>query len=186
MGGKVAMALALRHPASVARLCVVDVSPTDTGQVSGFARYVEGMRSLDLSSLTDRADADARLSPYVPEASIRSFLLQNLRRSGTGAGARWHWQMNLDLLGNQLPEITDWPDPDAAPYPGPTLWLAGANSDYVQPEHAPAMRALFPRVRLVTIKGASHWLHSDQPEVTVAVLRRFLHLPAPAAGETVS
>ena len=38
------------------------------------------------------------------------------------------------------------------------------------------MRALFPRVQLVTIKDAGHWLHSDQPEVFLAVMRRFLHL----------
>ena len=56
------------------------------------------------------------------------------------------------------------------------LWLAGARSDYIRPEYAPAMRALFPRVQLVTIKDAGHWLHSDQPEVFLAVMRRFLHL----------
>ena len=38
------------------------------------------------------------------------------------------------------------------------------------------MRSLFPRVQLVTIKDAGHWLHSDQPEVFLTVLRRFLHL----------
>ena len=36
------------------------------------------------------------------------------------------------------------------------------------------MRALFPRVRLVRIKAAGHWVHADQPAVFVAALRRFL------------
>ena len=56
------------------------------------------------------------------------------------------------------------------------LWLAGADSGYIRPEYAPAMRALFPRVQLVTVKDAGHWLHSDQPEVFVAV-----HAPVPAS-----
>ena len=30
------------------------------------------------------------------------------------------------------------------------------------------MRGLFPRVQLVTVKDAGHWLHSDQPEVFLA------------------
>jgi esterase len=64
----------------------------------------------------------------------------------------------------------------AQPYKGPVLWVAGATSPYVQPEYAAAMRALFPRAQLVTIKGAGHWVHSEQPQVFLAILRRFLGL----------
>jgi pimeloyl-ACP methyl ester carboxylesterase len=56
------------------------------------------------------------------------------------------------------------------------LWLAGANSGYVRREYSAAMRAHFPRVRLVTIKSAGHWVHSEQPEVFLATIRRFLGL----------
>jgi pimeloyl-ACP methyl ester carboxylesterase len=175
MGGKVAMALALHHPELVARLAVVDVSPAATAEVSHFARYVDGMRSLDLATLTDRTQADGHLARYVSDPGIRSFLLQNLRREPEGGGG-WRWQMNLALLGDRLEEMGSWADPDAEPYPGPVLWLAGARSGYVRPDYAPAMRALFPRVQLVTVKDAGHWLHSDQPEVFLAVMRRFLHL----------
>ena len=93
MGGKVAMALALRHRRLVARLCVSDVSPV-ARPATGFERYVEGLRSIDLATLPDRAAADAQLTPYVPEPAIRAFLLQNLRRDHPPAGG-WRWQMNL-------------------------------------------------------------------------------------------
>jgi pimeloyl-ACP methyl ester carboxylesterase len=36
------------------------------------------------------------------------------------------------------------------------------------------MRALFPKVRQLTVKGASHWVHTDAPEVVVEALRRFV------------
>ena len=36
------------------------------------------------------------------------------------------------------------------------------------------MRALFPRVRLVTVPGAGHWVHSEAPDAVVSELRRFL------------
>jgi pimeloyl-ACP methyl ester carboxylesterase len=175
MGGKVAMTLALRHPELVDRLAVVDVSPVPTSEISHFARYVAGMQSLDLTTLADRTQADAQLAAYAPDPGIRSFLLQNLRR-GSQPGQSWRWQMNLDLLGDHLDQMGDWPELDATPYPGPVLWLAGAESDYVRPEYAPAMRSLFPRVQLVTIKQAGHWLHTDQPAVFLDVLRRFLGL----------
>jgi pimeloyl-ACP methyl ester carboxylesterase len=32
----------------------------------------------------------------------------------------------------------------------------------------------FPTNRLVTIKQAGHWVHSEQPDVFLEVLRRFL------------
>ena len=175
MGGKVAMTLALHRPELVDRLAVVDVSPVPTSEISDFDRYLEGMRSIDLTSLADRSQADAELVPYVPNSGIRSFLLQNLRR-GSRPDEGWRWQMNLDLLADHLEEMGGWPDLAGASYPGPVLWVAGANSSYVRPDYAPVMRALFPRVQLVTIKDAGHWLHTEQPAVFLNVLRRFLHL----------
>ena len=40
-------------------------------------------------------------------------------------------------------------------------------------EYAAAMDRWFPNTRRVTIKDAGHWVHSEQPEVFVEVLRRF-------------
>jgi pimeloyl-ACP methyl ester carboxylesterase len=36
------------------------------------------------------------------------------------------------------------------------------------------MDALFPATRLVRIKNAGHWVHSEQPEIFLATLQRFL------------
>jgi esterase len=176
MGGKVAMLVALSRPQLVERLCVVDVSPVDYPSRSSFASYVTGMRSLDLDELPDRATADAALQPYERDPAIRSFLLQNLRRGKAPGDHPWRWRLNLGLLSDALDQVGGWPEVDAAPYEGPVLWVAGANSDYVRPEYAPRMRALFPRVRQVTVKNAGHWVHSEQPQVFTAILRRFLGL----------
>jgi pimeloyl-ACP methyl ester carboxylesterase len=173
LGGKVAMVLALRHPGLVERLCVVDVSPVAYDRLSQFQGYVEVMRGLDLDSLSSRRDAEGALAPAVPDPTVRGFLLQNLRRDGEG----WRWQVNLDVLGKALPVIGGWPErelAEAPPYRGPVLWIAGARSDYVRPEYAEAMDRWFPANRLVTVKGAGHWVHSEQPEVFLEVLRRFL------------
>ena len=52
--------------------------------------------------------------------------------------------------------------------------IAGTAVGDVRDEHAAAMERWFPRARRVTIKGAGHWVHSEQPEVFTEVLRRFL------------
>lgn len=175
MGGKVAMTLALLRPRLVDRLGVVDISPVRYGELSNFADYVRGMRALDLHTLPDRQSADTALQPYVPDETVRSFLLQNLRRvTDRTEGPAWRWQMNLHLLGDHLADLGEWLPLHTDAYPGPVLWLAGAQSRYITPDHAPTMRALFPRVQLVTVKNAGHWVHSEQPKVFEAALRRFL------------
>lgn len=173
MGGKVAMVLALRHPDLVERLCVVDVSPVEYEERSEFAGYIEAMLALDLTRLDRRSDADEALTEAVPNRTVRSFLLQNLRHhDGT-----WSWQPNLEVLGRDLEMLGGWPDEALAgtpPYDGLTLWVGGRNSPYIKDEYAAAMDHWFPLNRRVTIKGAGHWVHSDQPQVFTEVLKRFL------------
>jgi pimeloyl-ACP methyl ester carboxylesterase len=178
LGGKVAMVLTLRHPELVERLCVVDVSPVAYDHLSQFEGYVAAMKGLDLGSLSRRSDADQALAEAVPDETVRGFLLQNLRRDGDG----WRWQVNLEVLGAALPEIGGWPEQQLAgtpPYQGPVLWVAGARSHYIKPVYAEAMDRWFPSTRRVTVKDAGHWVHSEQPEVFLQVLRRFLDESGP-------
>lgn len=173
MGGKIAMLAALRRPELVERLCVVDVSPVPYQHADEFRGYISAMQGLDLAGLERRADADAALTDAVPNPTVRSFLLQNLHRTGD----TWAWRLNLEVLGRDLERLGEWPADrigDLPPYDGPVLWVAGETSHYVQDEYADAMDALFPRNRRVTIKGAGHWVHSEQPEVFTEVLRGFL------------
>ena len=173
MGGKVAMLLALRHPELVERLCVVDVAPVAYDHSAEFARYIDAMRGLDLDALERRGDADAALRDAIPSDTVRGFLLQSLRRDGSG----WAWRLNLALLGRDLAEISGWPEDrleGAAAYDGPVLWVAGERSDYIGPEHVEGMDRWFPRTRRVTIKDAGHWVHSEQPQVFAEVLRAYV------------
>ena len=186
MGGKVAMQLALRRPELLRALVVVDVSPSEypvrggrtddpDEEASPFAEYIAAMRGLDLDSLETRGQADEALRDAVPSRMVRSFLLQSLVREGVGSDGGWRWRLNLEALERDLGELRRFPEPpDGATFDGPVLWIAGADSTYVLPEDRPRMDALFPTTRLVTVKNAGHWVHSEQPEVFTEALRRFL------------
>jgi Predicted hydrolases or acyltransferases (alpha/beta hydrolase superfamily) len=174
LGGKVAMLTALRHPELVTGLGVVDIAPAVSEQVTSFGPLIEAMRSLDLSALESRAQADALLAAKVPDAASRGLLLQNLRRR-----PQWHWQLNLELLGASMEQIADWPDPGPLTYPGPTLWLTGARSPYCRPEHLPIMRRLFPAVEQVVVPGAGHWVHADNPDAVIDALIGLARLSEP-------
>lgn len=170
MGGKTAMAIALRHPDLVRGLVVLDIAPDDSSHGYGFHRLIDALRDVPLDRVEARADADALLAPSVQEPGVRSFLLQNLHRTPEG----WAWRANLDLLYESLPLISGWPAGVRGVFDGPVLWLRGAESGYVTDEHVPFMKELFPRARLVTIKNAGHWLHSEQPEAVSQSLAMFL------------
>lgn len=173
LGGKAAMVLALRHPELVERLCVVDVSPVAYSSSDEFAGYMDAMMALEGRPAGSRAEVDEALTEAVPHPTVRGFLMQNLHRDGDV----WTWRPNLAMLRRDLATLGGWPEEDlagVAPYDGPVLWIAGANSGYVSDDYAPAMEAIFPRVRRVTIKDAGHWVHSEQPEVFTEVLRRFV------------
>jgi pimeloyl-ACP methyl ester carboxylesterase len=186
MGGKVAMQLALRRPELLRALVVVDIAPAEyplsggrtddpDEEASPFAAFIAAMRAVDLDQLKTRDEADAALREAVPSRMVRSFLLQSLVRDGVGADGGWRWRLNLELLGRDLEELRGFPDPPpGATFDGPVLWVAGANSHYVLAQDRARMDELFPHTRLVRIKGAGHWVHSEQPEVFLETVRRFL------------
>jgi pimeloyl-ACP methyl ester carboxylesterase len=168
MGGKVAMLVALAQPELVGRLAVVDISPAERN-AGEFVRYLDAMLAMDLSRIATRADADAQLVSAAPDLVVRGFLLQGLQRTAAG----WAWQPNLHGLRRGLSRIGGWPTVSGT-YDGPVLWLGGERSDYVSRDQLPAMRALFPRVRLVVVKGAGHWVHADQPAVVAETIRHWV------------
>jgi len=187
MGGKVAMQVALRRPELVRALVVVDIAPVEyplTGgrtddpdeEASPFAAYITAMRAIDLHTLEDRGEAHDALRDVVPSDAVRGFLLQSLQREPSPGddGPRWRWALNLPVLADGLEALRGFPDPpDGAVYDGPVLWVAGATSTYVLDEDRPRMDALFPSTQLLRVKGAGHWVHSEQPEVFTAALERF-------------
>ncbi len=186
MGGKVAMRLALEHPARLAALCVVDVAPVDYGGARGLEAYAQAMLDLPLEGLTRRAEADQRLAEAVPEAGIRAFLLQNLMLPGpaqAARGVRPRWRLNLPVIAASLPDLAGWPaPPDGAVHAGPTLVLAGAESGYVTPAREGAIANLFPAAQVQRVPGAGHWVHAEAPDATVASLSAFLDRVAGASA----
>lgn len=171
MGGKVAMVLALRHPDLVRRLAIIDISPVSSATSRGeFQHLLSSLSRLPLASFEKRSDVDDALAPAVPQATVRGFLLQNLKhRNGC-----FTWEPNLELLYGELETIMAFPEMGEATYVEPVLWIGGDRSNYITDEDVPAMRALFPKTRRMTIRGAGHWVHSEKPEEVITALRAFL------------
>lgn len=165
MGGKAVMILALTQPQNVRRLIVADIAPVHYTHTQ--RHMIEAMQRVDLNRVETRRDADEQLAAWVEEPSVRAFLLQSL-----DVKARC-WRLNLDVLADEMPKIMGFPDVSGT-FDGPTLFLSGANSDYVTRENRAEIKALFPNARFAKIPGAGHWLHADQPRAFEAAVRTFL------------
>jgi esterase len=167
MGGKVAMAAALRWPERVGRLVVVDIAPV--AYPPAFEPYVAAMRRADLGT-GRRAAVDAALTDAIPDPMIRQFLMQNL----TIADGRAAWRINLAAIERALPALSDFRPPEDGRYDGPALFVAGGRSDYVGPEQEPRIRRLFPAATITRIPEAGHWVHAERPDALLAAVAPFL------------
>ena len=176
MGGKAAMALALDRPDCVERLLVADIAPVRYGRGGrvSFLDYIDAMAGLDLAVVARRADADRLLAPAIEDRAIRGFLLQNLVSDGDGG---FCWRCNLQALADGMADILGFPEETATPaYAGPTLFLAGADSDYIRREHRKAIIARFSDARFASLKNAGHWLHADRPRPFMDAVRMFARM----------
>jgi esterase len=168
MGGKAAMQLALTRPDLIRRLVVADIAPVAYSHDQ--SRHVDAMASLDLTTITTRAEADAALSEAgVEDAALRAFLLQSLDLRTKPP----RWKLNLPVLREEMPKIVGWPDTKGR-FERPALFLTGAESQYVRPEHRETIKALFPKARFAKIPGAGHWLHAEKPREFEETVQVFL------------
>ena len=102
---------------------------------------------------------------------LRGFLLHNLVFGDEGP----RWRLNLDAIGRNMDALTDFPDQaTGGSYTGPSMFVAGANSNYIQPDHHATIRRLFPEASILLIAGAGHWLHAEKPAEFLELVTGFL------------
>ena len=165
MGGKAVMTLALTYPEHIRRIVICDIAPVTYGHTQ--QGMIDAMRTVDLSKIDSRRDADEALAQSVEDPGVRAFLLQSLDVKAKA------WRLNLDVLEAEMAKIIGFPHIDRS-FENPALFLSGAESDYVGPEYREKIKSLFPRARFAKIPGAGHWLHADKPREFEATVAAFL------------
>jgi len=168
MGGKAAMVAALEDPGRVEHLIVVDIAPVIYTHTH--LPLIEAMMKLDVSRLASRSEADQKLAGLIEERMVRQFLLQSLEKAEDG----YRWRLNLPALKHGIEDLVGFPDLDGRIFDGPVLFLYGADSDYVQPEHRPRIERYFPNAEYAAVENAGHWVHADQPESLSERVAKFL------------
>jgi len=162
MGGKAAMVLALTRPDLVNRLIVADIAPVTYSHSQ--TQFIEAMRAVNLDKVERRSDAAEQLRGIVDDPNLITFFTQSLDIKEK------KWRLNLDVLAREMPQILSFPKVTGE-FDNPTLFLSGANSDYVKREYREGIKALFPQAQFAKIPGAGHWLHAEKPREFEAAVR---------------
>jgi pimeloyl-ACP methyl ester carboxylesterase len=168
MGGKTAMQFALQFPQRVDKLVVADMAPRE--YAPAHEKIFAALLALDLPKFQARQQIEDALAAEIPSLVLRRFLLKNLGRDGAG---KLFWKINLGDIAESYPQLRQ-PISHPQPFAKPALFIRGGKSKYVSAEDEPRIRQLFPRARIRTIAEASHWVHADEPEEFLRLLREFL------------
>ena len=169
MGGKAAMFFAVRYPELLSKLIVVDIAPR--AYPVHHQSVLAGLGAVKIDDLQSRQEAEEQMKPHVSEKGVRQFLLKNLQRTDTG----FAWKLNLPVIRDNI-EAVGVAVPDNNSFSGPTLFVRGEKSDYVQDADSSSITRIFPSAKIVTIHNAGHWVHAEQPDALLTTVVEFLHL----------
>lgn len=167
MGGKVAMQFASEFPERIDKLVVVDIAPKHYSPHHD--HLIEAMQAIPLEHIKSRGEADRQFSEAEPDPVLRAFLLKNLVREDKG----YRWQINLEGIAENYPNLLLAPTFQHV-CESPTLFIKGADSDYLMAQDSDLVQKWFPNTTLKIIDGAGHWPHATKATVFDHILRRFL------------
>lgn len=181
MGGKAAMWFATENPGRVCRLIIADISPrsylNDTGPSNHLREHTEILRALSNADLTVSSigEIDRQLENELPGKRLRQFLLKNLRRNDEGV---FEWKINIPAINANLQALADGLSPDTLPGKSfsqfPVMFIRGEKSPYILEPDLEIIRSLFPLSTVVTIRNAGHWLHAEEPEMFLSIVKKFM------------
>jgi len=119
---------------------------------------------------------DILLKKFIAPPAIRQFLLKNLKHNSEG---RFYWAINLPVIAENIHEIfaglinVHEHDPRSITH-FPLLFIRGEYSRYIRKKDEEAIRHYFPWSNMVTVPGAGHWVHAEEPATFLKIVREFI------------
>lgn len=168
MGGKVGMQLALSEPDLVKKLIVIDIAPSV--YKDGHSHIIQALESVSIDHVSSRSQVEQQLLRADMDPSIIPFLMKNLKRNGD----RYSWKMNLSTISESYHNMLSAPMEIDQPYDGPSLFIKGGASDYINATNKASIPALFSTSIITEIPGAGHWVHADAFEALLIEVQQFI------------
>jgi esterase len=180
MGGKTAISFALTWPEMLNGLLIADISPFVNEKIKNnlldYHKTILGtILSTDLSSVSTRTDAETIIRSKIEDERTIGMILKNLQRTDDGG---FTWKLDAASLFKNIDNLLEGIDRSSVTniqITGfPIIFLKGESSDYLQVADFKDIQKVFPAAELVTVRGAGHWIHADQPAEVMENLRMLL------------
>lgn len=168
LGGKAVMEFAYKYPERLDRLVVADMAPK--AYPPHHQSIIKGLNAVDFSQVEKRSEAEDFLKKYIPEFSVRQFLLKNVYLIEKG---QYAFRFNLKVLTEKYSDLIGKGLEDGE-FDKPTLFIRGGNSHYIMDEYFDLIESHFPKAEIKTIPNAGHWLHAENPKMFFEFVVEFL------------
>lgn len=169
LGGRVVIEFSYLFPKRIEKLIVADIAP------KAYPPHHQGifkaLNSVDFNQIEKRSDVDEILKKYIPELSVRQFLLKNIYLKENG---KYSFRFNLPILTKWYDQMIETDLTDGR-FEKPTLFLKGEKSNYILAEDFDLIYNRFPKAIIKTVKNSGHWLHAENPEDFFNYIVRFLN-----------
>lgn len=176
LGGLTSMELAVRHPALVRKLVMVDITPgVNQQKAKAVIDFVDGPQ--EFASFDDLLARTIEFNPTRSESSLRRGILHNAAQRLDGS---WHWR--YDRTGHTRPKDDEQAamlaaDPNASPLwddfgaiAAPLTIVRGSTSPVVDDEDIAEARRRQPNADVIVVDGAGHSVQGDRPIELAAIL----------------
>lgn len=173
LGGLTAIRVATQAPELVARLVLIDVTPSApprhtemTDEQKGTVALVEGNRVFE--SFEAMVDVTVAAAPHRDRKSLRRGVFHNSKQLDDGT---WTWRYDSIRKGDGFEGLWD----DVPALTVPTTLVRGADSAFVNDEDADEFARTAPGfVGVQMVANCGHSVQSDQPRALVEILRSVL------------
>ena len=167
MGGKLGMLFTLLHPHFVKQLFVVDIAPVNYPREE--TEIVDYLLKIDVKNCKSRNEVDLKLSNYINDKELRSFLLQNLNFNN---GA-YSWSLDLNAIKMGMKDLRGFPyDIIENTSKIDTFCIFGGDSPYINENYKDKFRTLFTNLNFFKIEDAGHWLHVEKPDEFISIISK--------------
>lgn len=183
MGGKTAMRFAVNYPERLNYLIIIDIAPksylfslSSPSESINHKIIIEALLDVDFGRVSERSDVDDFLSKKIKNKKIRQFLMKNVKRKDKTS---FEWSLNLVALHKNIENILNGFTLSGAKLGDeitgfPVLFVKGANSDYILEDDKDSIEGIFPYAEFATIQNAGHWLHAEQPDDLLRLIKNFI------------
>ena len=165
------MQLAVLRPELIQRLVVLDIVPMAYTE-RRHDHIFEGLHAVSVAGVSSRQQARDILMGSIRESDTADFLLTSVFRNEAGL---IEWRFNVSGLEASYANFLGGlylPDDVVIPSEVPVLILRGADSNYVPNTASRELAPLFSALSVITVKNAGHWLHQEQTETVLTMVRR--------------